>query len=171
MYRIGEIVLHPLHGAGIIEGIESKKILNTTKQFYKINLPDSQLEEIYVPTSNANSLGLRYLIDQETIDEVKELLTKKWQLKINEKWKEQFKKQEERVNSGDIIKVACAFKFLYHKSLQKKLGSMDKWLLKKSKNIIASEIHFVQSIDYNQAFELIDGWVKESVMEDDKKIA
>ncbi|PLX16731.1 MAG: hypothetical protein C0601_09650 [Candidatus Muiribacterium halophilum] len=171
MYRIGEIVFHPLHGAGIIEGIESKKILNTTKQFYRIILPDSQLEEIYVPTSNANSLGLRYLIDKETIDEVKDILSEKLQLKIEEKWKDQFKKQEERVNSCDITKVAHALKFLFHKSLQKKLGSMDKWLLKKSKNIIASEIHFVESIDYAQALDMIDGWVKVSVVDVDKKIA
>ncbi|MFW5782722.1 MAG: CarD family transcriptional regulator [Candidatus Muiribacteriaceae bacterium] len=165
MFNIGETVLHPLHGAGVIEGIESKKILNRLAKFYIMSLPDSSLEKLFIPVDNAENLGVRYLIDEETIPEIETFLKEKYTLHINDKWKMQFKKQETKVNSGNIMQVAEAYKFLFHKSLMKKLGALDKWLLKKARDIIASEMTFVKNMRFDEAQNMIKGWVENSISE------
>lgn len=163
MYKLGDIVVHPLHGAGIIDGLESKKVLTKLVKFYIITLADSSMDKLYVPVAKATELGLRMPNNIEIIDKIKSYLMELFHLEINNVWKEQFKILEAKVNSGNVLNVCEAYKFLFHKSLKKKLGSMDRWLLKKALDIIGSELHFITGADFKQTKENIETWVHQSI--------
>lgn len=163
MFITGDKVLHPLHGAGIIEGLESKKVLVKIKKFYIFNPADISLEKIYVPVDMAEKIGLRYLVAEQTLVLMEEYLKDPYDLHIEEPWKSQFKKQEALVNSGSIMEVAKAYKFLFYKSLRKKLGEMDKWLYRKARDIISSEIHLIRNIPIKDCKDILMEIVTSSV--------
>jgi CarD family transcriptional regulator len=163
MYNTGDKVLHPLHGAGIIEGIETKKVLVKTMKFYIFNPADISLEKIYIPMNNAENIGVRYLVEEEMLNLVEDYLKDPYDLHIEEPWKSQFKKQESLVNSGNIMEVAKAFKFLFYKSLKKKLGEMDKWLFRKARDIMASEMHLVRNLTIKECTDYLTDIVNSSV--------
>ncbi|MCK9223843.1 MAG: hypothetical protein M0R46_00455 [Candidatus Muirbacterium halophilum] len=166
MYITGDKVLHPLHGAGIIEGIEAKKVLVKTMKFYIFNPADISVEKIYIPVNNADNIGIRYLVEDKMLKLVEDYLKDPYDLIIDEPWKSQFKKQETLVNSGNIMEVAKAFKFLFYKSLKKKLGEMDKWLFRKARDIISSEMHLVRNITIEKCSEFIIEIVNSSVIDE-----
>ena len=69
MYNIGDCVVYPMHGAGIIEDIEIKEILGTKQSYYVVRMPINDMR-VMVPQKNAKEVGIRDVIEKEVALEV-----------------------------------------------------------------------------------------------------
>ena len=137
-FEIGDKVIYPNHGLGIVERIEEKTILGTTCGFYHLRIVANDTT-VLVPVSNVDGVGLRRAI---TDDEVERLFGLLGDGKIDnhQNWKGRFKDNSDKMRSGSIYEVADVLKNLTFLSKSKSLSFREKRMLDRAKFLIVSEI-------------------------------
>lgn len=136
MFNIGDTVLYPLHGAGVIEKIEQKEILGEVKDYYTVNIPISGMT-VMVPTDS--DVGIRSIVGAKEAREVIRIIAK---LTIPDEanWNQRFRDNMNRLRSGDIKEVAAVVKSLLDRDLQKGLSTSERKMLMSAKQVLVSEI-------------------------------
>jgi CarD family transcriptional regulator, regulator of rRNA transcription len=137
-FTVGDKVIYPNHGLGIVERIEEKTILGTTCGFYHLRIVANETT-VLVPVSNVDGVGLRRAISDE---EVERLLTILGDGKIDnhQNWKGRFKDNSDKMRSGSIYEVADVLKSLTFLAKSKSLSFREKRMLDRAKFLIISEV-------------------------------
>ncbi len=73
MFSLGDKVVYPMHGAGVIETVEQKEILGEIKSYYVLKMPIGEMK-LMIPVDNVNNIGLRNIIDDGAVEKVYEIL-------------------------------------------------------------------------------------------------
>ena len=73
MFNIGDKVVYPMHGAGIIEAIEEKEILGEKQKYYVMRMPIGDMK-VMIPLKNIKDIGVRQVVGDEEITEVFNIL-------------------------------------------------------------------------------------------------
>ncbi|WP_270577146.1 CarD family transcriptional regulator [Caldibacillus thermoamylovorans] len=153
MFKVGEKIFYPMHGAGEIKGIEDKEVLGRIQPYYLIIIPSSNMN-VMVPVTNAKRLGIRPLTDPIRLDEI--LITLHERHVDNDiPWKDRFKVIMEKIKSGNIHDTATIYKYLLDRSKEKTLNTNEKALLSKVHKFLISEICMIQNINENEAEHLL----------------
>ena len=148
MYDIGDKVVYPMQGAGVVESIEVKEILGESRKYYILRLPINDLE-VMVPVDNAEELGVRYIFDKDKMDEVLELLGTYEDVDVPKNWNRRYRFNMDRIKSGDIFDVAKVLRSLQRLDNVKNLSTGERKLLNGAKQIIVSEMVLV----YNKSLD------------------
>jgi len=153
-YKVGEKVIYPNQGVGVIEEICTKKIAGQQEEFYMLRIVSNN-STVLIPTSNVENVGIRRLCGQK---EVKSLL-KILRAELNEHnpdWKNRYKGNVERMNSGSIFEVAKVLKNLFFLSFQKSLSFREKKMFDRARQLVVSEIATVQDQKLDQVEKMVD---------------
>jgi len=137
-YRIGEKVVYPNHGVGIVDQISFGVLNGRTEQYYMIRIVSSGLR-VMVPQSNANAVGLRAVIRPVEAGKVLGFL-EKGKLNSHHDWKHRFKENSERMRTGALLEVAVVLKSLVSLSRSKPLSFREKKMLERAKYLLVSEM-------------------------------
>ena len=137
-FQIGDKVIYPNHGLGVVQGIETKTILGTTCGFYHLRMVANETT-VLVPLDNVDGVGLRRAI---TDDEVERLFGLLGDGKIDnhQNWKGRFKDNSDKMRSGSIYEVADVLKSLTFLAKSKSLSFREKRMLDRAKFLIISEV-------------------------------
>ena len=137
-FEVGDTVIYPNHGLGVVEKIEEKTILGTTCGFYSLRMSSSDTT-VLVPLDNVEGVGLRRAIEDS---EVKKLFTKLSNGKIDnhQNWKGRFKDNSDKMRTGSIRDVIDVLKSLNLLSKSKNLSFREKRMLDRAKFLVVSEI-------------------------------
>jgi len=138
MFNIGDKVVYPMHGAGVIESIEEKEILGQKQKYYIMKMPVGDVQ-VMVPTASAEKVGLREVIHCEEADKVLGVLSSE-QTAMNTNWNKRYRENMDRIKNGKILEVAEVVKNLAHKSNDKGLSAGEKKLYNNAKQILISEL-------------------------------
>ena len=138
MFNIGDKVVYPMHGAGVIESIEEKEILGQKQKYYIMKMPVGDIQ-VMVPTDSAEKVGLREVIRCEDADRVLNVLSSE-QTVMNANWNKRYRENMDRIKNGKILEVAEVVKNLAHKSSEKGLSAGEKKLYNNAKQILISEL-------------------------------
>ncbi|URA09785.1 CarD family transcriptional regulator [Thermospira aquatica] len=138
MFKIGDKVFYPYHGAGEITNVEEKEIFGEKKLYYIIKFPLTETT-VMLPADNPDQLGLRFLA---TPLEIKYCLDKLKNINISldDDWKIRYKRNQDLLKSGNIDDVAMVVKTLYLRNKHKELSTTEKKLYQNAMNILISEI-------------------------------
>lgn len=159
MFNIGDKVVYPLHGAGIIEAIEEKSILDEKQSYYIIKMPGEV--KVMVPTSKAEDIGVRSIIDQESaLKVIKVLEEESTEMSMN--WNKRYRDNMEKMKTGNIYEVADIVRNLSFKQKDKGLSTGEKKMLLNAKQILVSELVLAQNKDKKEVEELVEGKINES---------
>ena len=153
-YKVGEKVIYPNQGVGVIEEICIRKIAGQQEEFYMLRIVSNN-STVLIPTSNVENVGIRRLCGQK---EVKSLL-KILKAELNEHnpdWKNRYKGNVERMNSGSIFEVAKVLKNLFFLSFQKSLSFREKKMFDRARQLVVSEIATVQDQKLEQVEKMVD---------------
>ena len=142
-FEIGDKVIYPNHGLGVVQRIETKTILGTTCGFYSLRMNSSDTT-VLVPVDNVEGVGVRRAIGDH---EVKRLFTLLGNGKIDnhQNWKGRFKDNSDKMRTGSIYDVVDVLKSLNHLSQSKNLSFREKRMLDRSRFLVVSEISEVMS--------------------------
>ena len=156
-FEIGDKVIYPNHGLGVIERIEDKTILGTTCGFYSLRMATSDTT-VLVPVDNVDDVGLRRAIGDH---EVKKLFTLLGNGKIenHQNWKGRFKDNSDKMRTGSLYDVVDVLKSLNHLSQSKNLSFREKRMLDRAKFLVISEISEVLS----ESVETVEGRVEKAL--------
>ena len=146
MFSIGDKVVYPMHGAGVIKTIEEKKILGDIKSYYILHIAHGSMQ-VMVPVDGA-ATGLRYIVDPSSIDRVKAVLEGE-STPMDENWNRRNRANMDKLKTGDICQVAEVVRNLLRIDRVKKLSTGEKKLLQNARQVLASEISLVLEIDVN----------------------
>jgi CarD family transcriptional regulator len=137
-FQIGDKVIYPNHGLGVIERIEEKTILGTTCGFYSLRIASNETT-VLVPVANADAVGLRPAIGDAEVDRLFRLLGD-GKIDSQQNWKGRFKDNSEKMRSGSIYDVADVLKSLTLLSRSKNLSFREKRMLDRARFLVISEI-------------------------------
>src|SRR5437870_11906455 len=137
-YKIGDKVVYPNHGVGLIEQISYGMLNGRTEKYYMLRIVSSGLKVI-VPQSNAAAVGLRPVIRSGETEKVMGFL-EKGKFNSHHDWKHRFKENSERMRTGSLIEVAAVLKSLVALSRNKPLSFREKKMLERAKYLLVSEM-------------------------------
>ena len=120
MFKVGDKVVYPMHGAGKIQAIEERAIGDEIQSYYIIKMPGEV--KVMVPTAKAEANGLRYIIDKETAGKVINVLQEDC-TEMSDKWNKRYRENVEKIKTGNIYEVADIVRNLAFKQKNKSLSS------------------------------------------------
>ena len=155
MFTVGDKVVYPMHGAGLVEKIEDRQILGETRAYYIIRIKSGNMQ-VMVPVRGAEDIGLRYVVDPKEFDEIYKVLGSE-STPMDENWNRRNRDNMEKLKTGDPEQVAEVIRNLVRVDRVKKLSTSEKKLLNTAKQILCSEMTMVLNVNDSAALALIDG--------------
>lgn len=157
MFVIGDKIVYPMHGAGIIEEIEDKKILGEIRRYYILRVPCGDMK-IMIPVDSCNDIGVRAIIPMEEVKDVLRVLSAETS-EMSNNWNRRYRENMEKLKTGNVYSVAEVVRNLMRTDKEKKLSTGEKKMLSNAKQILISEIVLVENIDHESAEEIINSAV------------
>lgn len=143
-FKIGDKVVYPNHGLGIIEQIEKREVGDRMEEFLRLRIVGND-SMVMVPRGNTANVGLRPIVSRKEIESVFDVL-KDTRIKVFDDWKGRFQENSDKMRTGSITEVAMVFKSLTHLSLQKNLSYRERRMLDRARYLIVSEIAEVEKM-------------------------
>ncbi|MDR1588631.1 MAG: CarD family transcriptional regulator [Oscillospiraceae bacterium] len=148
MFSIGDMIAHPLHGAGVIDSIESREINGCVRQYYVLKIPIGSMV-VMIPTETSDMIGVRPIIgcdEAETlIDAIPGIA-----VEITSNWSRRYRENMERLKSGNLLEVARVIKGLMLRDVERGLSTGDRKMLVSAKQILISELVLSQQTSYEE---------------------
>ncbi len=157
MFNIGDKVVYPMHGAGIIEAIEEKEVLGEKQRYYIMRLPIGDLK-VMIPINNVKNIGLRCIIDAAGVDKVLEILQEK-KVKMAVSWNRRYRTNLEKIKSGDVFEVAEVVRNLMQRDKEKGLSTGERKMLDSARQILISELVLAKGLEETKAELLLEEYV------------
>jgi CarD family transcriptional regulator len=152
-FHLGDKVVYPNHGVGIIEQIGSRSIGAAVEKYYLLHIKASSLK-VMVPCQNATSVGLRRVIRNGEVQKVLDLLSA-GENGSNGDWKDRFKENSERMRTGSLLEVAGVLKSLIALHQTKPLSFREKKMLERARYLLVSELALARNCDEAKIEELL----------------
>jgi CarD family transcriptional regulator len=157
MFNIGDKVVYPMHGAGIVENIEEKEISGEKLRYYIIKLPMGDMKAM-VPLDKACEIGLRQVVDESEVLKVLEVL-KADTTKMSTNWNHRYRENMDKIKSGSIYQIAEVVRNLAVRDHQKGLSTGEKKMYENARRILLSELVLAQNIDENQMVQILNDYL------------
>lgn len=154
MYKIGDKIVYPMHGAGIIESIEEKEILGQQRQYYVLRIPIGDMK-VMIPISNVNNIGLRRVIDEDGVEKVLTILEEK-DAYMNNNWNKRYRNHMEKIKSGSIFELAEVVRNLSLRDKEKGLSTGEKKMLDNARQILISELVLARDSEEDKIKNLLE---------------
>ena len=155
MFRVGDKVVYPHHGAGTVVKKETREVLGKKRDYLTIKILHNDMT-VQVPCENAEKVGLRKVIDEKMVDVVVKALTGNG-TQMPKNWNRRFKHNRDKMKTGDILELAEVVRNLSLRDHEKGLSTGEKQMFVKAKKILASELMYAKNMDEDEAVEWLEG--------------
>jgi CarD family transcriptional regulator len=160
VFRKGDTVVHPEHGAAVIEDLRERDFLGERREYFVLRLAYGDLT-LMVPVDSTQDVGLRQVVAKKEVTKVLDVLRQD-ESKMATNWSRRFKNNIEKLRSGDIYQVAEVVRNLSIRERQKGLSAGEKRMLTKARQILQSELAFATGNGEEKASGMIDKVLDES---------
>ena len=167
MFNVGDKVVYPMHGAGTIDSIDKKNILDEEIEYINISMPGGV--KVMVPRNQAAKQGLRNIISQDEVERVFSVLETD-ETAMSDNWNKRYRDNMDKMKSGDIYEVADVVRNLSFKQKEKGLSTGEKKMLNNAKQILVSELVLVENATSNEMEQLVDNKIDVSYKENRENI-
>ena len=157
MFQIGEKVVYPVHGAGIIESIESREILGEQRSYYVLRISTGELQ-VLVPVDSVEKAGLRPICPPAKLHEVADILQEpphSWE----ENWNKRYRIHMDKIKSGDICQLAEVVSSLSLRDTERGLSAGEKKMLDNARKILLSEVILSAGLNQEEAAQRLDNYL------------
>ena len=154
MYKVGDKVVYPHHGAGTVVKKEMREVLGEKREYMTIQIQHNDMV-VNVPTENAERVGLRRVISEEMVNKVVKALSGAG-TQMPKNWNRRFKHNRDKMKTGDIFELAEVVRNLSLRDHEKGLSTGEKQMFVKAKKILASELMYTKQMDEEQAAVWLD---------------
>ena len=153
-FNIGDKVVYPMHGAGVIEAIEDKEFLGEIQSYYIMRIPVGDMK-VMIPLNNVEGAGLREVVDEKVVDEViKVLYAEETDMSVN--WNHRYRANLEKIKTGDIYELADVVRNLMLRNHEKGLSTGERKMLDNARQILISELVLAKDFAEEEAFALLE---------------
>ena len=129
MFSVGDLVVHPMHGAGVIDAIVQEKVAGSTQDYYVFKMPVGGLL-LKIPTANSQTIGVRSVIQRPEAEALIAAML--------------------RMKSGDLYEVARVIKGLMFRERKRGLSNGERKMLHTARQILLSELVLAEDSGYEE---------------------
>ena len=162
MFKVGDKIVYPMHGAGTIDAIEQKNILGENQEYYIIKMPGEV--KVMVPIDKASQVGVRNIIDKSEAGKVLEVLEAN-ETEMSNNWNKRYQENMLKMKSGSVYEVADVVRNLSYKQKEKGLSTGEKKMLNNAKQILVSELVLAEHATEPEVVQLIENKIDMSYEE------
>lgn len=148
MFQPGDKIAHPMHGAGLVDSIVTKKVNGVKRDYYILKLPVGGMV-VMIPTATSEAIGVRAVIDAKQADRVLAAIPS-LELDDTPGWNQRYRENMVRIKSGDPLEVAQVVKSLTHRDSVRGLSTGERKMLHTARQILISELVISQSTTYEE---------------------
>ena len=153
-FQVGEKVIYPNHGVGVVESIQTRPVPGGKISLYQLRILSND-SRVWVPQQNADGVGLRHVITNSDVRKIFNLLSD-GRIDQHSNWKGRFKENSDKMRTGSLYEVAVVLKGLTHLSRKKALSFREKRMLDRAKFLLVSEIAEVEGKAVPNVEERVD---------------
>ena len=157
MFRIGDMIAHPMHGAGVIDSIEEKKMNGSTRMYYILKMPTGGMV-VMIPTESTEQIGVRPIVDSNQADALMESIPE-IDAHMTSNWNRRYRENMQRIKSGDLREVARVVKGLMTRDVEKGLSTGERKMLHSAKQIFISEIVLSKKLTYEEVESQLNAYM------------
>jgi CarD family transcriptional regulator len=154
VFEVGDKVVYPHHGAGVVEKKEHKEVLGQRREYLTITILYNEMT-VMVPAENAERAGLRRVIDEQTVQEVLAVL-KDDGTQMPKNWNRRFKHNRDKIKTGDVFELAEVVRNLSIRDFDKGLSTGEKQMFGRAKKILASELMYACDMEEQEAIDFLE---------------
>jgi CarD family transcriptional regulator len=153
-FSVGDKVVYPNHGVGIIEQISSRTIGPSVEKFYLLKIKASSLK-VMVPFNNVHTVGLRRVVRNGEINKILSFLTE-GECDNNADWKYRYKENSDKMRTGSLLEVAMVLKGLLLLNQSKPLSFREKKMLERARYLLVSELAMAKNTAEDDVEDLLN---------------
>ena len=154
VYNIGDKIVYPMHGAGVIESIEEKEILGNRQKYYIMKMPIGDMK-VMIPMSSVQEIGIRQVINQQEAEGVIDIF-KSGKTDMSSNWNKRYRENMVKIKSGNIYEVADVVKNLMYRDREKGLSTGERKMLNNARQILVSELVLAKNMRQNEVESLLE---------------
>lgn len=154
MFSVGDKIVHPMHGAGVVDSIVEKCVNGVSRNYYVLKMPMGGML-VMIPTANSAEIGVRPVVGREEAERVIAAIPD-MQVDMTQNWNRRYRENMLRLKSGNLLEVARVVKGLVLRDGQRGLSTGERKMLHSAKQILISEIVLAQSRSYEEIEEQIN---------------
>ncbi len=160
MFRKGETVVHPEHGAAVIEELKVREFFGERRKYLVLRVAYGDLT-LMVPVDSTEEVGLRPCVSKNEIKKILAVLRED-ETKMAANWSRRFKNNMEKLHSGDPYQVAEVLRNLSIREREKGLSAGEKRMVLKARQILISELSYAAGVSEEEAEAMIDKVLEEA---------
>lgn len=146
MFQIGDYIVHPMHGAGVIESVVTKKINGQQRDYYVLKLPVGDMV-VMVPVAGCENIGVRSIISKGEAENIFKSF-KDLEVSMTQNWNKRYRENMDKIKSGNLLDVASVVKGLMRRDSERGLSTGERKMLHSAKQILISELVIATEMDY-----------------------
>lgn len=153
-FRVGDRIAHPMHGAGIIDSIVTKRINGKDREYYVLKLPAGDML-VMVPVETCDAIGVRPIVAPAEAEALLGAIPG-IEVEMTSNWNKRYRENMLRIKSGDLMEVASVVKGLMQRDRERGLSTGERKMLHSAKQILISEIVLSESSSYEEVEARLD---------------
>jgi CarD family transcriptional regulator len=158
MFNIGDKVVYPRHGAGVIEGIEEKEVLGEKCKYYVIRIVLGDMK-VMVPLDKMETHSIRNITPKEKIDDIYNILSGETSY-MCKNWSKRYRGNDIKIRNGDVFGISEIVKNLTVIDREKKLSTGEKRMLESARQLLVSELMLILDEPIDKVEEILREMIK-----------
>ncbi len=146
MFKVGDKAVYPAHGVGVVEAIEHREISGNTQSYYILRLLGNDMR-IMIPTTNAESVGLRKIINKDKVARVYEILRDRKVEVEGQTWNRRYREYMEKIKTGSVFEVAEVLRDLCVLRHAKDLSFGERRMLDTARSLLVKELSIAKNME------------------------
>lgn len=155
MFKVGDKVFYPMHGAGVVKAIEEIEVLGENKQYYNIHIPMSHMD-VKIPCDNIGKLHIRPALESEKVSGILRVKRDEKTVDAKREWSERIKAYSEKMLSGEMEVTFEIVRNLVLLSEEKTLNATEREMLNNARKLLISELTVIKEISEGEAADLLE---------------
>ena len=153
-FRVGDRIAHPMHGAGVIDSIVSRRINGKDREYYVLKIPAGDMQ-VMRPVDASESIGVRPIVGSDEAERILEDIPG-IQVSMTQNWNKRYRENMLKIKSGNLLEVAAVVKGLMQRDKERGLSTGERKMLHSAKQILISEIVLSESASYEEVEERLN---------------
>lgn len=153
-FRVGDRIAHPMHGAGVIDSVVSRKINGKERDYYVLKLPVGDML-VMIPVDTSAEIGVRPIVDAAEAEKILCSIPG-IEIEMTQNWNKRYRENMLKIKSGNLLEVAAVVKGLMQRDKERGLSTGERKMLHSAKQILISEIVLSESASYEEVEERLN---------------
>lgn len=153
-FHIGDRVVYPNHGVGIVEQVGTRTLNGSLEKYYLLNIKSSNLK-VTIPFHSVAAVGLRRVVRNGEIQKIFDFLSDGDNEGNGADWKDRFKENSDRMRTGSLLEVAAVLKNLLVLRESKSLSFREKKMLERARYLLVSELSMARNCEESHMEDLL----------------